>query len=78
MGNGPSIPGFNQPTSLKLWSRRGQLALEEAVKEADVILSVISMKGVAELGKRLEKIGIPKQAIITTATKPEFGLSTVR
>lgn len=63
-----SLASINQH-SIKLWSRRGQLALEEAVKEADAILSVISMKGVAELGKRLEKIGIPNQAIIITATK---------
>ncbi|MEO0537025.1 MAG: NAD(P)H-dependent glycerol-3-phosphate dehydrogenase [Cyanobacteria bacterium P01_A01_bin.123] len=63
-----SLASLNQHP-LKLWSRRGDLSLEDAIEGADVILSVISMKGVAELGKRLEHIGIPEKTIIATATK---------
>ncbi|MEM6590482.1 MAG: NAD(P)H-dependent glycerol-3-phosphate dehydrogenase [Cyanobacteria bacterium P01_C01_bin.73] len=54
---------------LKLWSRRGELTLADAVAEADVILSVISMKGVADLATQIAAIGIPENAIIATATK---------
>lgn len=54
---------------VKIWSRRGDLSLEEAVNGADVVLSAISMKGVAALVERLQSMEIPKSAILMTATK---------
>ena len=63
-----SLASINQHP-LKLWSRRGELTLADAVDGADVILSVISMKGVTELGSRLKAIGIAEHTIIATATK---------
>lgn len=55
--------------SVRVWSRRSELSLEEAVAGTDIILSAISMKGVAELAERLKQLPIPPQAIIATATK---------
>lgn len=53
----------------RLWSRRGDLTLAEALVEADVVVSAISMKGVAELAGQVQEIGLPAAAIIVSATK---------
>lgn len=55
--------------TVRVWSRRGSLSLEEAVDGAHVILSAISMKGVPELVERLKNLNIPESTIIVTATK---------
>ncbi|PSN17760.1 NAD(P)H-dependent glycerol-3-phosphate dehydrogenase [filamentous cyanobacterium CCP5] len=55
--------------SVRVWSRSGELSLEEAVDGAHVILSAISMKGVPELVERLKKLDIPESTILVTATK---------
>ncbi len=54
---------------LRVWSRRGELSLEEAIAGADVIVSAISMKGVRSVAAQLQELTIPKDAIIVTATK---------
>ncbi|MDJ0704433.1 MAG: NAD(P)H-dependent glycerol-3-phosphate dehydrogenase [Leptolyngbyaceae cyanobacterium MO_188.B28] len=54
---------------VRIWSRRGDLSLEDAVKGADVVLSAISMKGVAALVERLQSLAIPESTILMTATK---------
>jgi glycerol-3-phosphate dehydrogenase (NAD(P)+) len=53
----------------RLWARRGDLSLEEALEEADVVVSAISMKGVAELAERVQSIGLPASTILVSATK---------
>jgi glycerol-3-phosphate dehydrogenase (NAD(P)+) len=53
----------------RLWSRRGDLRLEAALVDADIVVSAISMKGVAELVKRVEAIGLPVSTILVSATK---------
>ncbi|MGF1512549.1 MAG: NAD(P)H-dependent glycerol-3-phosphate dehydrogenase [Elainellaceae cyanobacterium] len=55
--------------AVRAWSRRGDLPLEAAVADADVLLCAISMKGVADLAARLSEIGLPPRAILVTATK---------
>ncbi len=55
--------------TVKVWSRRGDLSLEDAIAGADVILSAISMKGVAEVMEKLKPFGIPESTIFVTATK---------
>ncbi|MGB3614125.1 MAG: NAD(P)H-dependent glycerol-3-phosphate dehydrogenase [Elainellaceae cyanobacterium] len=55
--------------SIRSWSRRGDLPLESAVADADVLLCAISMKGVAELASRLGEMGLPSRTILVTATK---------
>ncbi|MCC5896889.1 NAD(P)H-dependent glycerol-3-phosphate dehydrogenase [Sodalinema gerasimenkoae] len=58
--------GDNQ---VQFWSRRGDVSLEAAIANADVLLSAISMKGVGETASKLQKIGLPPKTIIVTATK---------
>ncbi|MDA0266919.1 MAG: NAD(P)H-dependent glycerol-3-phosphate dehydrogenase [Cyanobacteria bacterium] len=52
-----------------LWSRRSGLSLGAAVKDAHVILSAISMKGVAGVVQQLQALNIPPHTILVTATK---------
>ncbi|MGB3789533.1 MAG: NAD(P)H-dependent glycerol-3-phosphate dehydrogenase [Phormidesmis sp.] len=54
---------------VEMWSRRGDLSLGDAIADADVILSAISMKGVASLSEQLRQLSIPPAAILVTATK---------
>ncbi len=54
---------------VQTWSRRGELTLAEAVAQADVVLSAISMKGVADIAYQLRQSSVPAQAILVTATK---------
>ena len=54
---------------VRMWSRRGDLTLAEAVSDSDAILSAISMKGVASVAQQLYEVGIPPEAILVTATK---------
>lgn len=55
--------------AVRVWSRRGTLDMAEAIAHSDVILSAISMKGVASVAQQLSKLGIPSKAILVTATK---------
>ncbi|PZO20564.1 MAG: NAD(P)H-dependent glycerol-3-phosphate dehydrogenase [Leptolyngbya foveolarum] len=55
--------------TVQVWSRRGDLELAEAIAESDVILSAISMKGVASVVQQLHQLGIPSESILVTATK---------
>lgn len=52
-----------------IWSRRSDISLTEAIKDADVIVSAISMKGVIPVAQQLQEIGIKEKAMIITATK---------
>ncbi|MBW4513596.1 MAG: NAD(P)H-dependent glycerol-3-phosphate dehydrogenase [Timaviella obliquedivisa GSE-PSE-MK23-08B] len=53
----------------RLWSRRGELSLAEALMDVDVVVSAISMKGVAELAGQVQEIGLPAHTILLSATK---------
>ncbi|MEL7143233.1 MAG: NAD(P)H-dependent glycerol-3-phosphate dehydrogenase [Cyanobacteria bacterium J06643_4] len=55
--------------SIQMWSRRGERSLKDAIANADVILSAISMKGVASLAQQLKAISIAPETILVTATK---------
>ncbi len=55
--------------TVRLWSRRDQTPLEEAIAGADVIVSAISMKGVTEMAERLRAIQLSAHVILVTATK---------
>ncbi|AFY37186.1 Glycerol-3-phosphate dehydrogenase (NAD(P)+) [[Leptolyngbya] sp. PCC 7376] len=54
---------------LRNWSRRGELELDEAIADADVIVSAISMKGVSDVAVKLKALSISEDTIIVTATK---------
>ncbi|MFH7242297.1 MAG: NAD(P)H-dependent glycerol-3-phosphate dehydrogenase [Spirulina sp.] len=67
--------------NVRLWSRRGNLSLKEAVDGAEVIISAISMKGVPDLVSQLKELNIPETTILVTATKgldPETTLTPSR
>jgi len=52
-----------------IWSRSSESSLESVVKDADIIISAISMKGVREIVKQLSQINLKSDTIIVTATK---------
>jgi len=54
---------------IQMWSRRLGNTLEEVVEGVDLIVSAISMKGVAATAAKLQEIGIPEHVPIVTATK---------
>ncbi len=58
-----------QGHEVKLWSRSSSQSLADAVAGADVVLSAISMKGVAQTIARLQEIALPPHTILVTATK---------
>jgi glycerol-3-phosphate dehydrogenase (NAD(P)+) len=55
--------------SVRLWSRSMGIPLEPAVSDADVIISAVSMKGVAELAQHLTTLPLKPQTIWVSATK---------
>lgn len=56
-------------TSVQIWSRRGDLSLEQAIATAPVILSALSMKGVRPTIEQVQAMGLPPGTVIATATK---------
>lgn len=55
--------------SVRMWSRRLDVSLEEAVDGAHVLLSAISMKGVSSVVEQLKQLDIPESTVLVTATK---------
>ncbi len=53
---------------VRLWSRRGTLALASAV-QADVIVVAIAMKGIQDITVHLKSVEVPTAAILVSATK---------
>lgn len=64
-----NLARVNPENAVRTWSRRSEASLESVVADAEVLIIAISMKGIAELAKRLEKIGLNQNTIIVTATK---------
>jgi glycerol-3-phosphate dehydrogenase (NAD(P)+) len=54
---------------IHLWSRRSDISLAEGVRDVDLIVSAISMKGVPDIAARVAEAGISERSIIVTATK---------
>jgi glycerol-3-phosphate dehydrogenase (NAD(P)+) len=54
---------------VRLWSRRGDLSLKDAMTDSHLVLSAISMKGVTEMAERLKATPLPDDTIFVTATK---------
>ncbi len=54
---------------VRLWSRRSQEDLASAVREADAIVSAVSVKGVKPTIEKLQTLELPPTVIIITATK---------
>ncbi|MDH6057343.1 NAD(P)H-dependent glycerol-3-phosphate dehydrogenase [Umezakia ovalisporum] len=54
---------------VRLWSRRGSQTLETVVKDAQIVLSAISMKGVSDVASQIKSLPLSPQTIFVTATK---------
>ena len=52
-----------------VWSRQNEVSLADAIAEAEVVVSAISMKGVAEVVERVQSLVLPSHVILVTATK---------
>ena len=55
--------------ALRVWSRQGELSLQEVISGVDVIISAISMKGVRSVAAQVKELSPPTDVIIVTATK---------
>ncbi|NER96604.1 MAG: NAD(P)H-dependent glycerol-3-phosphate dehydrogenase [Symploca sp. SIO1B1] len=58
---------------VRLWSRSSPQTLEEVLMEVEVIVSAISMRGVAPTAAKMQGIELPANVVMVTATK---GLDT--
>lgn len=56
-------------SQVQIWSRRGPSELGAAVADADIVVSAISMKGVAALASQLQVAQLKPSTILVTATK---------
>ncbi len=54
---------------VRFWSHRGTIALESVVKDAAIVVSAVSMKGVIPTANKLRSLNLPSDKIIVTATK---------
>lgn len=54
---------------IQFWSHRGDRPLAAVVKEAPIIVSAISMKGVMATAQKLRSLDLPVNQIIVSATK---------
>ncbi|MGL5194909.1 MAG: hypothetical protein ACRC8Y_15110, partial [Chroococcales cyanobacterium] len=52
---------------VEYWSRSGDRSLEEIVTGADILLSAVSMKGVASVLSQVRAIGVGADTIIVSA-----------
>ncbi|WP_179228581.1 NAD(P)H-dependent glycerol-3-phosphate dehydrogenase [Leptolyngbya ohadii] len=68
-GNALATLATQKGHGVRVWSRGGTLSLLDAVADADVIVSAVSMKGVPETIARLQSLTIPPDAILVSATK---------
>jgi glycerol-3-phosphate dehydrogenase (NAD(P)+) len=66
--NQPENQPENQQDVLR-WSRRSAQPLSEAIAQAEVVVSAISMKGVADISQQVMQLAINPAVVIVSATK---------
>ncbi|NEQ79602.1 MAG: NAD(P)H-dependent glycerol-3-phosphate dehydrogenase [Moorea sp. SIO2I5] len=54
---------------VRLWSRRSQEKLADAIKSSSIILSAVSMSGVNSVAQQLKGLSVSPDVILVTATK---------
>ncbi len=59
----------NNHHDLRFWSHRGTVSLESVVRDAPIIVSAVSMKGVLTTASKLRSLNLASDKIIVTATK---------
>ncbi|NJN30700.1 MAG: NAD(P)H-dependent glycerol-3-phosphate dehydrogenase [Synechococcales cyanobacterium RM1_1_8] len=55
--------------TVKVWSRRGALSLAEAIADADILVSAVSMKGIRETIAKLKALKLPAKTTLASASK---------
>ena len=55
--------------SLRQWSRRDGSAISEVIRDSNIVISAISMRGVPSTIAQVRAVGLPADAIIVSATK---------
>jgi glycerol-3-phosphate dehydrogenase (NAD(P)+) len=68
-GTGLAAIASDNGHRVRVWSRSASLSLKETVKDADIILSAISMKGVSSVAAQIQSLSIPPDVVFVTATK---------
>lgn len=68
-GSALATLAMNRGHRVRVWSRRGDIALASAVSAAEVIVSAVSMQGVPETVARLQQIDLPNEIILVSSTK---------
>lgn len=68
-GNALAAIALANNHNVRIWSRRGSLTLANAVENADIILSAVSMSGVSQVARQIQSLSISSQVIFVTATK---------
>lgn len=59
----------NNALEVRLWSRRSASSLAEVLASARIVVSAVSMSGVVATASQVREIGLPREAIVVTATK---------
>lgn len=59
----------HHPNQVHLWSRRSAESLQSVVKDADVVVSAVSMKGVRPTIEKLQQLTLRDHTILVSATK---------
>lgn len=59
----------NKGHQVRVWSRRGDLSLEDALADTELIVSAVSMKGVPETVARVQAIPLPDSVIFVSVAK---------
>ncbi|WP_414542675.1 NAD(P)H-dependent glycerol-3-phosphate dehydrogenase [Nostoc sp. CCY0012] len=54
---------------VRLWSRSGSTTLEAVLKDTQIVLSAISMKGVSDVASQVQAFPLSPETIFVTATK---------
>ncbi|NEO39452.1 MAG: NAD(P)H-dependent glycerol-3-phosphate dehydrogenase [Moorea sp. SIOASIH] len=54
---------------VRLWSRRSQTKLADAIESSNIILSAVSMSGVNSVAQQLKGLSVSPDVILVTATK---------
>lgn len=58
---------------VQVWSRHGDVSLEECLQDADIAICAVSMKGVPAVAEQVRALNLPSHLILVSATK---GLDT--
>ncbi|MEA5535362.1 NAD(P)H-dependent glycerol-3-phosphate dehydrogenase [Crocosphaera sp. XPORK-15E] len=72
-----TLAKHNRQNNVRIWSRKSTESLADLVKEASVIVSAVSMKGVRPTIEKLQTLKIPEETIFVTATKGLDAVTTL-